>query len=195
MPIYGPDVTLENPAYVDPTAQIFGKVTVREGASFWPNTVARAENFEIVVGAWSNIQDFAMLHVGAASGTYIGAHCTITHHCTIHGATIGDNCLIGINATLMDGVVVGDNCTVAGGAFLTEGTTIPPNSVVMGIPGKVARTHNGFVKNRINAWYYVENARSYASGNFRNWNSEEFRRALTLERERLEREFDRCYPS
>ncbi len=189
MPIHGPDVVLENPAYIHPTVQIYGKVTVREGASFWPNAVARAENFEIVVGKHTNIQDFAMLHVGAVSGTYIGDYCSITHHCTIHGARVGDNCLIGINATLMDGVVVGENSTVAGGAFLTEGTVIPPNSIVMGMPGKVVRTVNGWVKNRVNAWYYMRNAAAYAAGNYRGWDGDTFWQALAAEQARLEREF------
>jgi carbonic anhydrase/acetyltransferase-like protein (isoleucine patch superfamily) len=189
VPIHGPDVVLENPAYIDPTAQIYGKVTVREGASFWPNAVARAENFEVVVGRHTNIQDFAVLHVGAVSATYIGDYCSITHHCTIHGARVGDNCLIGINATLMDGVVVGENSTVAGGSFLTECTVIPPNSIVMGIPGKVVRTVNGWVKNRVNAWYYMQNAAAYAAGNYRAWNGEAFWQALAAEQARLEREF------
>ena len=78
-----------------------------------------------------------MIHVGSSTGTVIGAHCTITHHCTIHGCTIGDNCLIGINATIMDGAVIGENCIVAGGSFIKERTVIPDNSIVMGIPGKV----------------------------------------------------------
>ena len=187
---YGPDVTLISPTLVHPSSQIYGKVTVREGASIWPNVVIRSENYEVDIGQHSNVQDFSMVHVGIRSGTHIGMHCSITHHCTIHGARIGDNCLIGINATLMDGVVIGDNCTVAGGTFIPENTVIPDNSVVMGVPGKVVRTENRWVINRINAWFYSRNAQAYAVGNHREWNSEDFQAALAVEQQRLAHEFE-----
>lgn len=101
---------------------------------------------------------------GDASGTHIGSHCSITHHCTMHGCTIGDNCLIGVNSTTMDGCVIGDNCIVAGHSFLKEGTVIPPSPIVMGAPGKVTRTENSFVRNRRNAYLDYRNALAYAVG-------------------------------
>src|SRR3546814_13528983 len=85
MPVYGPDVVQNNPAYLHETAQIYGKVRIEEGASVWINVAMRAENYEIVVGASTNIQDFAMLHVGGQTGPYVGDHCSVTHPCTIHG--------------------------------------------------------------------------------------------------------------
>ena len=93
MPDIGPDVRLENPAFIHHSAAIYGKVTIREGASVWCNVAMRAESHEVVVGPYTNIQDFVMIHVGASTGTYIGSHCSITHHCTIHGCTLGDNVL------------------------------------------------------------------------------------------------------
>lgn len=182
---YGPDVTLIEPAFIDRSVRIFGKVTVREGASIWPNAVIRAENHAVEIGPHSNVQDFSMVHVGLRSGTQIGAHCSITHHCTIHGARLGDNCLVGVNATLMDEVVVGENCTIAGGTFIPEGTVIPDNAIVMGVPGRVVRTENRWVENRINAWYYWRNALAYARGEHREWASEDFERALAAEHARL----------
>ncbi|HEX7649436.1 MAG TPA: gamma carbonic anhydrase family protein, partial [Noviherbaspirillum sp.] len=143
-----PQVVLRNPAFIHESAYLYGKVIVEEGASIWVNAVARAEHKEIVIGAHTNIQDFAMLHIGDATPTIIGSHCSITHHCTIHGCTIGDNCLIGINATIMDGCVIGENSIIGGHTFLKEGTVVPPNSIVMGVPGKVVRTQNNFVRNR-----------------------------------------------
>ena len=131
-----------------------------------------------------------MVHVGIRSGTHIGAYCSITHHCTIHGARIGDNSLIGINATLMDGVVIGKNCTIAGCTFIPEDTVIPDNSVVMGVPGKIVRTENRWVINRMNAWYYSRNAQAYAAGNHREWSSEGFQTALAAEHKRLMRVFE-----
>ena len=186
---YGPDVTLINPTLIHTTSQIYGKVTIREGASIWPNVVIRSENHEVDIGPNSNVQDFTMVHVGIRSGTNIGAHCSITHHCTIHGARIGDNSLVGINATLMDGVVIGENCTVAGGTFIPENTVIPDNSIVMGVPGKVVRTENRWIINRVNAWFYSRNAEAYAAGEHREWSSDGFQKALAAEQQRLTREF------
>ena len=186
---YGPDVTLIEPAFIDSSVRMFGKVTVRAGASIWPNAVIRAEDHEVEIGLHSNVQDFCMIHVGLRSGTHIGTHCSITHHCTIHGARIGDNCLVGINATLMEGVVVGDNCTIAGGTFIPDGTVIPDNAIVMGVPGKVIRTENRWVTNRINAWFYWRNAQAYARGEHREWAREDFKRALAEEHTRLTEAF------
>ena len=186
---YGPDVILNDPAFIHPTTLLYGKVRVEKDASFWPNTVVRAENYEVVVGEGTNIQDFVMIHVGGGTGTYIGAHCSITHHCTIHGATIGDNCLIGINATIMDGAVVGNNCIVAGGSFLKEGTIIPDNSIVMGMPGKVTKTRNNYIANKMNALLYVHNARGFRDGHHRTWDSPEFLELAAAEREKVAAEF------
>lgn len=185
MGVIGPDVVLRNPAYVHETAHLYGKVTVEEHASIWTHVVARAEHRQIVIGAYTNIQDFVMLHIGDRTDTIIGSHCSITHHCTIHGGTIGDNCLIGINSTIMDGCVVGDNCIIGGHTFLKEGTVIPPNSIVVGAPGKVTRTQNNFVRNRLNAYAYLRNAQAYASGNFRAWAESEFPKELLEEMQRL----------
>jgi carbonic anhydrase/acetyltransferase-like protein (isoleucine patch superfamily) len=185
MAVIGPDVTLNNPAYVHDTAHLYGKVTVGQHASIWINAVARAEHREIVIGDYTNIQDFVMLHIGDTTDTRIGSHCSITHHCTLHGCTIGDNCLIGINSTIMDGCVIGENSIVAGHSFLKEGTVIPPNSIVMGTPGKVMRTQNNFVRNRLNAYFYYRNALAYAAGRYREWSEPEFRDAAAGEMQRL----------
>jgi carbonic anhydrase/acetyltransferase-like protein (isoleucine patch superfamily) len=181
----GPDVKLLNPAYIHPTALMYGDVTIREGASVWPNVVMRAEMYRIDIGPNSNIQDFVMIHVGDGADTIVGASCSITHRVTLHGCTIGDNCLIGIGATIMDGCVIGENSIVAGGAFLKERTVIPPNSVVMGIPGKVAATRNNAVANAFNAFLYRRNAEGYALGDFRVWSSPAFRDEVAVEMARL----------
>lgn len=190
---YGPEVQLHDPAYIHPSAQIYGKVSIGEGASVWPNVVMRAEMFEISIGAMTNIQDFVMIHVGDRTPTRIGSHCSITHHCTIHGCTIGDNCLIGINATIMDGCVIGDNCIVAGGSFLTEGTVIPDNSIVMGVPGKVKRTQNNWLKNRFNAFMYNRNGKAYAAGDHRGWHGPEFEKAARFTFAELQAEYQQRF--
>jgi carbonic anhydrase/acetyltransferase-like protein (isoleucine patch superfamily) len=188
MAFIGPDVTLNQAAYVHDTAQLYGKISVGENASIWMNVVARSEHKEIIIGPYTNIQDFVMLHIGDQTPTVIGSHCSITHHCTIHGCTIGDNCLIGINSTIMDGCVIGNNCIVAGHTFLKEGTIIPDNSIVMGTPGKVIRTQNNYVRNRLNAYMYYKNALAYATGEFREWARDGFPAEITAEIARLNAE-------
>ena len=165
--MFGQDVKLINPAFVHPTAQIYGAVQVAEGASIWPYAVIRSEMNEVLIGEKTNIQDFVMIHVGLSHGTYIGNHCSIIHHCTLHGCRIGDSCLIGINSTIMDGCVIGNNCIIAGHTYLKEGTVIPDNSIVAGAPGKVIKEKNSSIENRLNAIGYYENALGYAQGDHR----------------------------
>ncbi len=166
---FGPHVDVSRAAYVHESVALHGKMRVDDGVSIWPNVVARAETQEIVVGAYTNLQDFTMLHVGYTSPTIVGAHCSITHRVTLHGCTVGDNCLIGIGATLMDGCVIGENSIVAGHAIVGEGVVVPPNSIVAGVPGKVLKTRDNFVANRLNAFMYHRNALAYARGEHRVW--------------------------
>jgi len=175
MHAYGPDVVLQAPAFIHPSALLFGRVKVYQGVSIWPYAVIRSEVHEVVIGEKTNIQDFVMIHVGLQSGTHIGNNCSITHHCTLHGCTIGDNCLIGINSTIMDGCVIGNNCILAGHTFLREGTVVPDNSIVMGAPGKVFKTRDCGEANRLNAHAYHENALAYARrGHHRRWSDPDF---------------------
>ena len=103
MPHIGPNVTLDEPAFIHDTAQIQGKVHIGKGVSVWTYAVTRSEVHEIRIGARTNIQDFVMIHEGSGFPTIVGQDCSITHHVTLHGCEIGDRCLIGINATIMDG--------------------------------------------------------------------------------------------
>ena len=157
----------ENTAFVHNTAQVYGDVKFGEGSSLWPYVVIRAEMHEVTIGVKSNIQDFVMIHVGNVYGTTVGDYCSITHHCTLHGCKIGNNCLIGINSTIMDGCIIGDNCIIAGHTFLKEGTVIPDNSIVAGAPGKIMKTKNNYEQNLFNAMAYYENAIAYAEGDYR----------------------------
>ena len=118
------DVIIDETAFVDKSSKIYGKVRVGNQSSIWPNVVIRSEMHEVVIGSNTNIQDFSMIHVGTNTGTYIGNFCSITHHCTLHGCTVEDNCLIGINSTIMDGAKIGKNSIVAGGSFVKEGMEV-----------------------------------------------------------------------
>ncbi len=160
-------VTLDNPVFIHESAWLYGKVYVGPGVSIWPNVVTRAEFHEIVIGARTNIQDFVMIHVGAMTPTVIGEDCSITHHATLHGCEIGDRCLIGINATIMDGAKIGANSIVAGNTIVTENSVFPENSVIAGVPGKVVATRDCGSANALNAEMYGRFAAAYAKGNDR----------------------------
>lgn len=190
---FGPLVTLDDAAFVHHTAEIFGRNTLREGASVWPRVVMRAEMHENEIGPYSNLQDFVMVHVGTAQGTKIGAYCSIAHHSTVHGCIIEDNCLIGINATVMDDAVIGENSVIAGHTIVTAGTVIPPNSIVAGVPGRVIKSRNNFIANRMNALIYYRNACAYASGNHRAWDGPEAEAALKRELAQVTAEYEHLY--
>lgn len=169
VPPTGPGIAIDAQAFVHPSAQIYGRVRLAAGVSVWPNAVIRAEMHEVVIGERSNVQDFAMIHIGSGTGTVVGRDCSITHRVTLHGCTIGDNVLVGIGATIMDGCVVGDNSIVAGGSFLKENTVVPPNSIVAGVPAVVKASRDSSAANRFNAWLYTMNAEAYARGEHRAW--------------------------
>ncbi len=160
----GPSVTLDDPAFVHESALLYGKIYIGPGASIWPNVVMRSEMFEIRIGARSNIQDFVMVHIGFDTPTIVGEDCSITHHVTLHGCEIGDRCLIGINATIMDGVKIGANSIVAGQSIVTEGSEFPENSIIAGSPARLVKTRDNGAANRGNAIFYELNARNYAKG-------------------------------
>ena len=134
---------------------MFGAVAIGEGSSLWPGVVIRAEMLSVKVGRFVNLQDHVMVHIGYGTPTTIGDHASITHRVVLHGCTIGENCLIGIGATIMDGAVIGANSIVAGHTFVREGQIIPPNSIVVGTPAKVVRTADNFVANRLDAWLII----------------------------------------
>ncbi|ABS64707.1 transferase hexapeptide repeat containing protein [Parvibaculum lavamentivorans DS-1] len=178
---FGPGVVLDNPAFIHETALVYGKVIIGEGASLWPYVVIRSEMHEVRIGKRTNVQDFVMIHVGNETPTIIGDNCSITHHVTIHGAEIGDNCLVGINATVMDGVKIGRNSIVAGHSIVTEGTVIPENSIVAGSPAKFIKTRDNRIANGMNARFYYENALAYARGEHRVTESDHFSTAMAAE--------------
>jgi carbonic anhydrase/acetyltransferase-like protein (isoleucine patch superfamily) len=175
-------------AFVHPSAQIYGRVTMREGSSIWCNAVIRSEAAHVEIGAHSNIQDFVMIHTDPGRPVVVGEHCSITHHATLHGCTIGDNVLVGINATIYGGAVIGDNSIVGQHAYVKDGTVVPPNSIVVGSPAKVIRTQNNWLPNRLNAAFYHRNALAYAKGDHRAWDGPEFEAWLAETMARLQRE-------
>ena len=180
-------------AYLDPTARVHGTVEIGENASLWPYTVIRAESRHVRLGRYTNLQDHVMVHVGYHAPTVVGDYCSITHRAVLHGCSIGDNCLIGIGATVMEGVTIGENSIVAGHSFVADNTVIPPNSIVMGTPAKVVRTMNNFVANKLNAMLYYRNALCYARGDHRGWEGPQYEAQMAAWKAEIEREFAQIF--
>lgn len=130
---------LKSGSLLAPTAVVVGGVTVEEGASLWYGAVARGDLNSIHIGANTNIQENAVLHVSDHHPMTIGEWVSVGHGAILHGCTVEDECLIGMGAILMNGCVIGRGSIVAAGALVTENTVIPPNSLVMGSPAKLRR--------------------------------------------------------
>jgi carbonic anhydrase/acetyltransferase-like protein (isoleucine patch superfamily) len=125
--------------WVAPDAHVIGDVELGENVGIWFGAVLRGDNANISVGAGTNIQEGAMLHVDPGFPLTIGAGCTIGHHAIVHGCTIGDNTLIGMGATVLNGAHIGNNCLVGANALVTEGKHFPDNSLIVGAPARAIR--------------------------------------------------------
>ena len=130
---------ISSSAYVHERAVLIGRVSVGEGASIWPNAVLRADIAEINIGAGSNVQDNASIHVDYNMPALLGMNVTVGHNAVVHGAKIGDNTLIGMGAIVME-CVIGADCIIGAGALIPAGKIIPEGSLVIGSPGKIMRT-------------------------------------------------------
>lgn len=126
-------------SYIHPSAIVCGDVTLGAGASVWPTAVVRADSAPIVIGAGTNVQDGAVIHVDAGVPCTIGERVAIGHRAIVHGATVDDDCLVGMGAIVLNRVHVGAGSIVGAGALCTEGMIVPPGSLVLGVPGRVVR--------------------------------------------------------
>lgn len=127
-------------AFIAPTASLVGRVRIEDDAVVMFGAVLRADRDAIVLGPGSNLQDTAVVHCDPGSPATIGRNVSIGHGAVVHGCTVGDDCLIGMNATVLNGAVIGAGSLVAGGAVVLEGTEVPPRSLVAGVPAKVRRS-------------------------------------------------------
>jgi carbonic anhydrase/acetyltransferase-like protein (isoleucine patch superfamily) len=149
--------------FIAESAVVVGSVRIGNNVSVWFNAVVRADDGTIVIGEDSNIQDGAVLHCEKENDLVIGRGITVAHKAMLHGCTIGDNSLIGINAVVMNGAVIGRNCMVGAGALVLENSVIPDNSMVLGAPAKVARpvTQEQIDEIRDAAAHYVRNFKNF----------------------------------
>jgi len=153
-------------AWVADSAQVIGHVVLGENASIWFGAVLRGDNEALTIGRDTNVQDGSVLHSDMGSPLTLGEGVTIGHQVMLHGCTVGDNTLIGIQAVILNNARIGRNSIVGAGAVVTEGKEFPDNSLIIGAPAKVVRTLDeaAVAKLRQSAQHYVENGRRYAKG-------------------------------
>lgn len=125
--------------FIAPTASVVGSVTFGDNVSVWFSAVIRADNEIIELGDNVNVQDGAVLHADPGFPLHLARDVTVGHLAMLHGSTIGENTLVGINAVILNGCTIGKNCIIGANAFLPEGKVIPDNSMVLGSPGKIVR--------------------------------------------------------
>ena len=155
-------------SFIAPNASIIGDVEIHENASIWFNVVIRADNDKVIVGENSNIQDGSVLHIDPGFPLTIGKNVTIGHKAMLHGCTIGENSLIGINAVVLNGAKIGKNCLIGANALIPERMEIPDGSMVLGSPGKIKRqlSEQEIKMLQLSAAHYVQNGQRYESGLF-----------------------------
>jgi carbonic anhydrase/acetyltransferase-like protein (isoleucine patch superfamily) len=161
-------VSIDPTAFIHSRAFVCGDVTLAPRSSVWPGAVIRADSAPVVIGESSNVQDGVVIHVDPGLPCTIGARVTIGHRAVVHGATVEDDCLIGIGAIVLNRVVVGRGSLVGAGALCSEGMVIPPNSLVVGIPARVVRPVDEALRHRIAAGVaaYVALSERHRRGEF-----------------------------
>ena len=154
LPIIGEGV------YIAKSAVVFGAVTLGKQSSGWYNAVLRGDIHEIVVGEGSNIQDNAVLHIADDFGCYIGNYVTVGHSAVVHACRVGDETLVGMGATILDGAVVGNQCIIGANALVKQGQKIPDGSMAVGSPARVIRKLSDEDRAGLKSWAtkYVANA-------------------------------------
>ena len=158
---FGDDVPrVAETAWVAESAAVIGRVSLAEGASVWYGAVLRGDNDHITVGARSNVQDGSVLHTDMGFPLTLGEDVTVGHQAMLHGCTVGEGSLIGIQAVVLNGARIGRNSLVGAGAVVTEGKEFPDGSLILGAPAKAVRsvTPEQVERLRFGALHYVENA-------------------------------------
>lgn len=152
-------------AFVAPNATVLGDVKLGPLSSVWYGCVLRGDIHTIEIGEGTNIQDLTMVHLADDYGVKVGRYTTIGHGAIIHACTIGDECLIGMGATILDGAVIGDHCIVGANALVTQRFVAPPGSMVLGAPAKVVRPLKEAELLGLRPWAekYIEVAKAHAA--------------------------------
>jgi carbonic anhydrase/acetyltransferase-like protein (isoleucine patch superfamily) len=135
---HAPDIAPS--AYITDSANVVGRVTIKANSSVWFQVTVRGDNEDISIGENCNLQEGAVLHADPGFPLTLGDNVSVGHQAMIHGCTVGEGSLIGIQAVILNGAKIGKNCLVGAGALVTEGKEYPDNSLILGTPAKVVRT-------------------------------------------------------
>ena len=156
---------LSEAAFVAEDAQIMGDVRLAKDSSVFYGCVLRGDIESIIIGEGTNVQDGSSIHLADDLPAIVGAYCTIGHGAIVHACTVGDECLVGMGAVVLDGAVVGDQCLIAAGTVITPRTKVPAGSMVMGTPGKVVRQLSPEERAGLRTWAekYIRVARAHAA--------------------------------
>jgi carbonic anhydrase/acetyltransferase-like protein (isoleucine patch superfamily) len=151
--------------YIAPNASVIGSVTLEENVTIWFNVVIRADCDSIRIGAGTNIQDGSVVHVDPGFPVNIGRNVTVGHKAMIHGCTIGDGSLIGINSVVLDGAKIGKGCLVGANALVPANMEVPDGAMVIGSPARVKRILSAEEQLLLqhNADHYIANGRTYST--------------------------------
>lgn len=151
-------------SWVAPSADLIGKVRLEAGSSVWFGAVLRGDNELIHIGENSNVQDGSVMHTDMGFPLTLGKGVTVGHNVMMHGCTVDDYSLIGINSVILNGAKIGKYCIIGANSLIPEGKAIPDGSLVMGSPGKVVRELTEQQKKMLeaSAAHYVHNAQRYA---------------------------------
>lgn len=149
--------------FVADNATVIGRVRLQEKSSVWFNVVIRGDNDLITIGPHSNVQDGSVLHTDPGIPLTLGRGVTVGHKAMLHGCTVGDYSLIGINAVILNGAKIGRHCLIGANTLIPEGMEVPDGSMVVGSPGKIKRELNDNQKKmlELSAAHYVQNAGRY----------------------------------
>ncbi|MBL9186929.1 MAG: gamma carbonic anhydrase family protein [Opitutaceae bacterium] len=152
-------------AFVAPNATVLGDVTLGAQSSVWYGCVLRGDINSIAIGEGTNVQDGTIVHLADDYGVRVGNFTTIGHAAIIHACDIGDECLIGMGATVLDGARIGDRCIVGANALVTQRFTAPPGSMILGAPAKVVRPLTDDEQRGLRRWAekYIEVAAAHAA--------------------------------
>ena len=152
-------------AFVAKDARLMGDVRLGKNSSVFYGAVLRGDIESITIGEGSNVQDGSIIHLADDLPAIVGAYCTIGHGAIVHACKVGDECLIGMRAVVLDGAEIGDQCLIAAGTVVTPRTNIPAGSTVMGTPGKVVRALSAEERTGLHDWAekYIHVARAHAA--------------------------------
>ncbi len=153
------------PAFIAPNASLIGDICLHHNSSIWFNVVIRAENDSVEIGEESNIQDGAVLHIDPGKPLRVGKGVTVGHKAMLHGCTIGDYSLVGINAVVLNGARIGKHCLIGANALVPENMDIPDGSMVLGSPAKIKRELTDQEKKMLemSAAVYVKNGARFSA--------------------------------